>query len=51
MDKIRIDKLIEEEMGSGIEVEWKNFKVVVEKFTEYIESITLEIENSVKICQ
>lgn len=38
-------------MRSGIEVEKNNFKLVVEQFAHHIETVTQDIENSVKTRQ
>lgn len=49
--KAQIDKLVEEEIGSGIEIEQNNFKIAIEQFTKQIEGIAWEINNIVKLYQ
>ncbi len=46
--KAQIDKLVDEEMGSGIEIERNDFKTVVEMFAEQMKNVAQEIENSVQ---
>lgn len=46
--KAQIDELVEEEMGSGTEVERNDFKTAVETFAERIRIVAQEIEDSVQ---
>lgn len=46
--KSQIDELVEEEMGSGTEVERNDFKTAVEQFAERMRTVALEIEVSVR---
>lgn len=49
--KARIDELVEEEMGSGTEVERNDFKAAVEQFAHHMETVAQDIEDSVKTRQ
>lgn len=46
--KARIDELVEEEMGSGTEVERNDFKAAVEQFAQHMDTVAQDIEDSVK---
>lgn len=46
--KTQINELVEEEMGSGTEVERDDFKTAVEQFAERMQIVAQEIEDSVK---
>lgn len=46
--KAIIDELVEEEMGSGTEVERNNFKTAVETFAERMKIVATDISDSVK---
>lgn len=48
--KTLIDELVEEKMGSEKEVEKNNFKMVIEKFTAYIEIVVKDINDVLKTC-
>lgn len=49
--KAYIDALIEEEIRLGTEIEKNDFKASVQQFAEYMETITQDIDDSVKSCQ
>lgn len=46
--KARIDELVEEEMGSGTQVEQDDFKEAVEKFGERMDAIQKNLDSAVK---
>ena len=46
--KAQIDELVEEEMGSGTEVERNDFKTAVETFAERMKNVAQEIEDAVQ---
>lgn len=46
--KARIDKLVEEEMGSGTQVEQDNFKAAVEQFARRMENVQKDLDEQVK---
>ncbi len=49
--KARIDELVEEEMGSGTEVERNDFKTAVETFSARMETVAQDIDDALKTRQ
>ena len=46
--KIHIDELVEEEMGSGTQMEQDDLKAAVEQFAIRVNKVQLEIDSAVK---
>lgn len=47
----RVDELVEEEMGSGTQVDQDDFKVAVEQFNDRLKTVKKELDKQVKTKQ
>lgn len=47
----RVDELVEEEMGSGTQVDQDDFKVAVEQFNDRVKTVKKELDKQVKTKQ